>query len=416
MAKARKDNKGRALLKGESQRTQDNRYVYTYTNPDGKRKYLYATTLQELREKEKSLIRDQLDGLDVYAAGNSDLNFVVDRYLATKNNIATSTFANYRYVYDHFCLDGFGKKKIAEIKYSDVLHFYLRLVDEGMSIKTIETIHCVIHPALDMAVRDDIIRKNPSDKVVSEVKKQRQREHKKDRALTLEAQISLMDYITDHPLYDYWRPLFTVLLGTGCRIGEVCGLRWEDVDLENRVIDINHSMTYFRRGKRPPYTFEFKFEPPKTKAGVRRIPMLDDVYEVLKELYDEQQEYGVSPLVVDGATGFIFINKVGTLYKHTAIDHAIKRIVNSHNAEELVKAKKEKREPVILPFFSCHTFRHTFCTRFCENETNVKVIQSVMGHADIQTTMDVYAEVTERKKRESMDNLSKNMSIFRKES
>ena len=67
-------------------------------------------------------------------------------------------------------------------------------------------------------------------------------------------------------------------------------------------------------------------------------------------------------------------------------------------------------------FFSCHTFRHTFCTRFCENETNVKVIQSVMGHADIQTTMDVYAEVTERKKRESMDNLSKNMSIFRKES
>lgn len=119
MAKARKDNKGRALLKGESQRTQDNRYVYTYTNPDGKRKYLYATTLQELR--------------------------------------------------------------------------------------------------------DDIIRKNPSDRVVSEVKKQRQREHKKDRALTLEAQISLMDYITDHPLYDYWRPLFTVLLGTGCRIGEVCG-------------------------------------------------------------------------------------------------------------------------------------------------------------------------------------------------
>ena len=86
-----------------------------------------------------------------------------------------------------------------------------------------------------------------------------------------------MDYITDHPLYDYWRPLFTVLLGTGCRIGEICGLRWEDVDLENRVIDINHSMTYFRRGKRPPYTFEFKFEPPKTKAGVRKIPMLDDV-------------------------------------------------------------------------------------------------------------------------------------------
>jgi len=60
--------------------------------------------------------------------------------------------------------------------------------------------------------------------------------------------------------------------------------------------------------------------------------------------------------------------------------------------------------------------RHTFCTRFCENETNVKVIQAVMGHADIKTTMDIYAEVTEGKKRESIEHLSKNMKIFRKES
>lgn len=207
-----------------------------------------------------------------------------------------------------------------------------------------------------------------------------------------------------------------VLLGTGCRIGEICGLRWKDVDMHNRVIDINHSMTFFRRGKKAPYTFEFKFGPPKTKAGIRKIPMLDDVYDVLKELYDEQKEEGFSDLVVDGATGFIFINKVGQLYKSNAIDHSIKRIVNNHNAQEIVDAKKEGREPIILPFFSCHTFRHTFCTRFCENENNVKVIQSVMGHSDIQTTMNIYAEVTESKKRESIEHLSKNMRIFRKES
>jgi integrase len=103
---------------------------------------------------------------------------------------------------------------------------------------------------------------------------------------------------------------------------------------------------------------------------------------------------------------------LGNLYKHNAIDHSIRRIVNNHNAEEEIKAKKEHREPIMLPFFSCHTFRHTFCTRFCENETNVKVIQAVMGHADINTTMDIYAEVTETKKKESMDNLSKNLKIF----
>ncbi len=313
---------------------------------------------------------------------------------------------------DHFCSDGFGKRKVTELRYSDVLNFYLSLIDKGIKVKSVESLHCVLHPAFDMAVRDDIIRKNPSDGVLSEVRKRQGRKMKVQRALTLEQQRELLDYVTGHPLYDYWRPLFTVLLGTGCRIGEICGLRWQDVDMENHVIDINHSMTYFRRGKKAPYTLEFKAGPPKTKAGIRKIPMLDAVYEVLKELYDERKKNGISPLVVDGMTDFIFINKAGSLYKHSAIDHSIRRIVNNHNAEEEIRAKKEHREPIMLPFFSCHTFRHTFCTRFCENETNVKVIQTVMGHADINTTMDIYAEVTEMKKKEAMENLSKNLRIF----
>ena len=81
MAKARKDNKGRALRKGEVQRSQDGRYVYTYTNPVGKRCYIYANTLMELREKEDELKRDQLDGIDSYVAGKADLDFLVDRYI-----------------------------------------------------------------------------------------------------------------------------------------------------------------------------------------------------------------------------------------------------------------------------------------------------------------------------------------------
>ena len=93
MAKARKDNKGRALRKGEVQRSQDGRYVYTYTNPVGKRCYIYANTLMELREKEDELKRDQLDGIDSYVAGKADLDFLVDRYMATKNNLASSTYA-----------------------------------------------------------------------------------------------------------------------------------------------------------------------------------------------------------------------------------------------------------------------------------------------------------------------------------
>ena len=80
-------------------------------------------------------------------------------------------------------------------------------------------------------------------------------------------------------------------------------------------------------------------------------------------------------------------------------------------AKEILKAKKEKRDPILLPDFSCHHLRHTFCTRLCENETNLKVIQSIMGHRNIETTMDVYAEATDRKKKETIDNLSK-LDIF----
>lgn len=81
---ARKDNKGRALRKGEFQRASDGKYVYGYVDPNGERRYIYAKDLAKLREREKKLVKDQLDGLDVYVAGSADLNFVYDRYISTK--------------------------------------------------------------------------------------------------------------------------------------------------------------------------------------------------------------------------------------------------------------------------------------------------------------------------------------------
>lgn len=103
---------------------------------------------------------------------------------------------------------------------------------------------------------------------------------------------------------------------------------------------------------------------------------------------------------LDGMRDFIFCNRFGNLHNPAAINRAIKRIVDDYNAKEIVKAKREGREALILPRFSSHIARHTFCSRLCENETNVKVIQAVMGHKDIQTTLDIYAEVSEQKKQD----------------
>lgn len=414
MAKARKDNKGRALRKGETQRKSDLMYIYTYTDPfTHKRKYVYSKDLVKLREKEKGLLKDQLDGLDVYAAGSSDLNFVFDRYISTKTELRSTTYSNYTYIYDHFVRETFGKKLVVDIKYSDVLHFYLYLLKEkGIQVNTLDTVHSVLHPTFQMAVRDNIIRINPSDGVMAQVKKKQGKNHGVRHALTLEQQRAFMNYISENPVYCRWTPLFTVLLGTGCRIGEIIGLRWEDLDYEKRMININHSVTYYPR-RSDTYKCEFRVSLPKTEAGIRNVPMMDEVYNAFKEEEVRQKEDGsCNTMEVDGMSGFIFANRFGSLYNPQSINRAIRRISENYNAEEILRAKQEKRPPIIIPHFSCHHLRHTFCTRFCENETNVKIIQAVMGHANIETTLDIYAEVTDVKKTEAIENLSRNLHIF----
>lgn len=172
MAQTRKDLRGRALRKGESQRHSDGRYVYTYTDPLGRRKYVYAQDLVTLREKEAQLMKDQMDGLDIYVAGKATINFVFDRYMSLKNNLKPTTKSNYLYMYDRFIRDIFGKRNIAEIKYSDVAQFYNHLTKkQELKINTLETIHTLLHPTFQLAVRDDIIRKNPTDGVMAELKK-----------------------------------------------------------------------------------------------------------------------------------------------------------------------------------------------------------------------------------------------------
>ena len=93
------------------------------------------------------------------------------------------------------------------------------------------------------------------------------------------------------------------------------------------------------------------------------------------------------------------------MFSPHSINRVIARIISLHNEKEEEKAQAENREPELLPHFSVHNLRHTFCTRFCENETNIKIIQEIMGHADITTTMDIYNEATLDKKKESFANL-----------
>ncbi len=410
MSKVRKDGKGQVLHKGEVYNRNRGLYSYSYYDALGKRKYFYARDLLELREREIELQRDKVDRLEAYAIAKADVNYVFDRYIATKSELRSTTRTNYEYTYDRYVRNGFGRKRIAEVRYSDVLTFYHALLERGLAVSTVDSVHCVLHPTFQLALRDNVIRSNPTNGVMAEVKKKLKGRPEPRHALLIEEQRAFLDFL-ERPEYIRWKPLFTVMFGTGCRVGEIIGLRWKDLDFKNRSISINHSVTYYPRSDKD-YRCEFEVNLPKTPTGIRIIPMLEQVEEAFRQEKRNQKQYGYHSIVeLDGMSGFIFCNRFGNLHNPASINRAIKRIVDDHNAREEVKAKREHRDPVMIPRFSCHITRHSFCTRLCENETNIKVIQSVMGHKDIQTTMDIYAEVSEQKKREIFDQLN-NDNIF----
>lgn len=424
--KKRTDSKGRVLKDNEYQRP-DGQYMYRYTDAAGKKKYIYSWKLVptdkipagkrdslSLREQIKEITEDKHKGIDSAGKKKYTLNDIFDKYIAGKTELKASTRVNYLYMYDHYVRGTIGKRKIADIKYSDIKQFYNSLLKgngdrKGFQVHSMEIIHTILHPTFTLAVRDDIILKNPTDNVMSEIKREQGWERPKRHALTLEQQHLFMDFLRNSKQYNHWYPIFAVMLGTGCRVGELVGLRWKDVDLTNGVIYINHNLTY--RPQEGSGKLEMHITTPKTSNGNRTIPMISEVRHALAAIRVWQMEHGFSTVEIDGYHDFVFVNQNGNLYTDNTLNRALKRIRLACNAEEAAKAEKENRDAVKIPHFSVHNLRHTFCTRFCENETNVKVIQEIMGHADISTTMNIYAEATEEKKKATMDALDSKISL-----
>ena len=422
IASNRKDNKGRTLNKGEYQK-ESGIYEYRYKEVDGTTKSVYSWRLTQvdkapknksselcLREMIQKIERDRQDGINSAEARKMTLNTLFEEYIANKAGLKQSTRTNYKYMYKKYISTGLGLKKIGEIKYTDILKFYNFLVVElGFKPNSVEIIHTILHPIFTTAIRDGIIRMNPTDNVMSELKRSHDWEKPKRHALTLEQQSAFLKFVSEEKQYRHWLSLFKVFLGTGCRVGEVIGLRWEDCDFENNLISINHNLIYRQQDDG---RCVFRITTPKTKAGTRVIPMLTEVRNALLEEYEMQKISGPNKSVIDGYSGFIFKNRFDLVISPHNINRAIERIRNSYNKQEVENSKNENREPVLLTHFSVHHLRHTFCTRFCENETNLKIIQEIMGHADITTTMDIYNEATLDKKKESFANLEGKIKLL----
>ncbi len=393
----RKDNKNRVLKDGEHQRA-NGTYEYKWRDKKGKRHSVYAKTLDELRKKEVDVLRDVLDGIRV-DKNNITINDLYYRWVQLKKGVKANTFQNYKYMYSQFVEQDFGNTCIVGLKRSDVRAFYNHLADERhVKANTIDNIHTVLHQVLEFGVEDDYLRYNPSDNALKELKRAHNADSEKRRSLTVSEANLFESFLFKEGQYHRWYPIFTIMMWTGMRVGEITGLRWCDIDLEEGIINVNHTLVYFDKGG-----YErcgFAINTPKTKAGERIIPMLQKVKEAFLMEKTYQEEVGLNcTAVVDGYTDFIFINRFGGVQHQGTLNKALRRIIRDCNYEVLDKGMKD---PVLLPKFSNHSLRHTFTTRMCEAGVNIKAMQDILGHADAETTLQIYTDATKDLKKSEM--------------
>ena len=369
----RKDKKGRVLKTGENQRP-DGRYCYRYKALNGERKYIYDMDLNSLREKERQINRDIEDGI---YSNDITMNECFDRYMKTKVDLREGTRHKYNLEYDRWIRKTwFGNKLISKLKKSDVLLFY-KEKSEALANGTIRCLHKYIHSSLEMAVDDDLIRKNPANNCIKDYMESTARE-----AMTKEDTLKFLEYAESLDFGRNYLLAVKIMLGTGLRVGEITGVTWDDVDFKNKTINIDKQFTLIAGGGK----HEYHISNPKTESGTRKVPMSDDVLEMMyqhkKDTYFQSLKFGIE---IDGYKGFVFHTRTGLPILANRINDYLSKTVKSYN---------ETHEDE-LPKISCHTMRHTFCTRMAELGINPKSLQYIMGHSNYKTTADVYITETE---------------------
>ena len=368
MSEKRRDNKGRILRTGESQR-KDLIYQYRYTDIRGKRRTIYSSNLSELRKKEAEILKQLSEGID-YAAGQITVIALVERYIRLKQGTRYNTKVGYKFVLNIIKTEDFGYRQIRDIKVSDAQAWMIKLHDDGRGYSTLTSVRGVIKPAFQMAYNEDAIRKNPFDfKLVDVVPNDSQ----KRIALTDEQQEIWMNFIREDKTYSKYYDEFVVLLGTGMRVSEFCGITKDDLQFSERRIRVDHQLVRERGGK-------YYVEKTKTECGCRFIPMTDEVYRSLLNILERRKKVA-KEFIVDGYSGFLLLDKN---------DHP-KVALHIENEMRWAMKKYSKLHPdKPLPHITPHVFRHTFCTNMANKGMDVKHLQYIMGHSDVSVTLNVY--------------------------
>ena len=404
MAGRRRDSKHRVLRRGESIRA-DGKYQFKY-HVNGIPHFVYSWRLEptdklpagkkpclSLRELEKQIGYD-LDSLSDPTGKNMTVEELVERYLSTKIGVKPNTLANYKFVKNLMKKEPFNGKKISQVKTSDAKLFLIKLQQDGRRYSTIKTVRGVLRLAFQMAVDDDVLRKNPfgfelatvvvNDSVTRE-------------AITRKQMRQFLKFVHDDNVYCKYYEVVYILFHTGMRISEFCGLTLKDLDMKNRIINIDHQLQRTS-------DMRLVIESTKTNAGTRKLPMSEDVFRCFQAII-EDREAPRYERVVDGYTGFLFTDKEGLPLVAMHWEHRFNHMVKRYNDIYRVQ----------MPNITPHVCRHTYCSNMAKLGMNPKTLQYLMGHSDIGVTLNTYTHlgledaVDELKRVEELENARKEM-------
>lgn len=384
MSEVRRDNKGRKLFNGESQR-KDGKYEYKYQDAWGKRKTVYSWKLTptdrvpagkrddiSLREKIKQIQKD-LNSNITPDGGNFTVLELVEKYISQKTGVRHNTRSNYNFVVNVIKKEAFGQKRIDKIKVSDAKEWLIKMQQiDGRGYSSIHTIRGVVRPAFQMAVDDDLLVKNPFEFQLNTVVVN---DSVTREAITRQQERDFLEFVkNDQHFCKYYDGIY-ILFKTGLRISEFVGLTKKNLDFENNRIIVDHQLQRTRDMK-------YIIEDTKTESGERMVPMTPEVKEVFQRILANRKNPKVEPMV-DGYSGFLYLDKNGrpmvALHWEKYFQH--------------IREKYNKIYRIQMPKVTPHVCRHTFCSNMAKSGMNPKTLQYIMGHSDISVTLNTYTHL-----------------------
>ncbi|BBF43924.1 Integrase [Lachnospiraceae bacterium KM106-2] len=393
-----KDLKGKELGKGIVQRP-DGRYMARYTDRFGRRRTIYNDKLRDLKRSfEEAVYKDmrEVNGNGINITLNEWFEIWLETYKV--NKVSPKTIYKNRSYYNSRVKGTLGCMYLKKIKLIDVQKLINGLFDVGLGYNTIANIRTLLSEIMNKAVANDYILKNPCKGIAMPKKV-----IKESRVLTKEEQKIFFNYAENYAHIN----LLKFEVTTGCRIGEVLGLKWDDIDFEERKLTIKRNLNY-SKALQPDEGSKFYFGEPKNEYSKRTFYVRDEVYNILQNQKQKQLQMRLRKGDLWNKNkeweGLVFTTVDGRPINYGNIREAIFSIVEQINMVEIEMAKQEGRKPKKFENLSTHTFRHTFSTRCLEHGVKPEVRDAILGHS-LGGMLGIYTHVTFEEIKSETENL-----------